>query len=137
MEHLRELEDLSDLIDSRFGWFSNATNDKTTVLLLGDASKSNFKNAVLSDYRYIHFATHSFVNTENPINSGILLEPNGSNGEDGILYVSEILGLEVPAELVVLSSCDSAMEGSGQSSGLSGFSRGFIYAGAKNLVASL
>ena len=123
---LRELKDLSNLIDSRFGWFSNFTNDKTTVLLRENASEANFKSAPLSDYRYVHFATHSFVDTDNPINSGILLEPNGRNGEDGILFASEILGLEVPVELVVLSSCDSAMEGSGESSGLSGFSRGFI-----------
>ncbi len=134
---LDELNEIESIIDSRYSTFTNTFNNQSIILRRHEATESYLKQADLSRYRFLHFATHSFADQNNPVNSGVLLEKNGLDGEDGILHASEIFSLNVPAELVVLSSCDTALEFNSVSGGLSGFARGFIYAGAKNLIASL
>ena len=105
------------------------------VLLRDRSSEFSIKHVDLKRYRYLHFATHSFVDTSVPDSSGIVLEIRGSGGEDGILYASEVFDMQLDAELVVLSSCDSGVDSS-SSFELSGFAKGFIQAGAQNLIAS-
>ena len=119
------------------GWLASWTSKESDILLRKRSTEHQLKTLNLNDYRYIHFATHSFANQDDPASSGIILETNGTNGEDGILYASEVFGLDLSAELVVLSSCDTAKSSESDSGGLAGFARGFIYAGAQNLVASL
>lgn len=105
-------------------------------LLLGnDATFSRFSEAGLRDYDYIHFATHAFINEENPEYSAILLYPEKQNS--GVAYVGDIYNLELDANLVVLGACQTGMGSNYKGEGLIGFTRAFIYAGASNLAVSM
>ena len=109
---------------------------ESQVLLRRDSNEHFLKTRDLEPFRYVHFATHSFIHPDDPDSSGIILETSAEGNEDGILYAHEIVDLNLDAELVVLSSCDSAIDYEGALE-LSGFAKSFIYAGAKNLVASI
>ncbi len=134
---LSELTEIEKIVDSKVPLWKRLWNDQTEILLRHSVTEHDLKERDLTAYRYLHFATHSFADQRSPVNSGILLQTNESSGEDGILHASEIFGLKISAELVVLSSCETALDFAGGSVGISGFAKGFIYAGAKNIIASL
>jgi CHAT domain-containing protein len=93
----------------------------------------------LSLYRIIHFATHGLINSEHPELSGLVLSLVDENGrpQDGFLRMGEIFNLRLPADLVVLSACQTALGKEIKGEGLVGLTRGFMYAGARRVVASL
>jgi CHAT domain-containing protein/Tfp pilus assembly protein PilF len=93
----------------------------------------------LSKYRIVHFATHAFINSAHPELSGIVLSLVNERGEpqDGFLRVNEIFNLKLPAELVVLSACQTGLGKEVKSEGMIGVTRGFMYAGAARMVVSL
>ncbi len=107
-----------------------------TRLMHADASEGSLKSEVLQQYEIIHFATHGFVNEENPDLSGLVLAPVKDTGEDGILYTGEIYSLELNADLVVLSACETGLGRVQAGEGVLGLSRAFVYAGAKNQLIS-
>jgi len=123
-------------IDERFSKESKIQYE-TTVLTRDQVTEAYIKSEDLSSYSIIHLASHSFTNPFNPFDSGILLEKSGQKGEDGILKSTEIFGLHLNADLVILSACDTALASSVQSVNLSGLAQGFFFAGAKSLIASL
>jgi len=133
----KEVSGIAQIMKHKEGWWKSWSAKESDVLLRRKSAEHVLKSTDLNSYRYIHFATHGFADQDDPGSSGIILQTEGSDGEDGILYASEIFGLSLNAELVVLSSCDTAKGSKTDTSGLAGFSRGFIYAGAQNLVASL
>jgi CHAT domain-containing protein/Tfp pilus assembly protein PilF len=106
------------------------------------ATEENFKNKV-SDYKYVHIASHSFTNDKYPALSGIAFsQPDttlrNENDDDGILYAGESYNLNLSnADLVVLSSCKSGLGKLIKGEGFLSLSRGFIYSGAPNIVYSL
>ena len=93
----------------------------------------------LSRYRIVHFATHGLINSERPELSGLVLSLLDENGrpQDGFLRMRDIYNLHLPAELVVLSACETALGKQIRGEGLVGLTRGFIYAGTERVVASL
>jgi CHAT domain-containing protein/tetratricopeptide (TPR) repeat protein len=93
----------------------------------------------LSNYRIVHFATHSLLNSEHPELSGLVLSLVDEQGkpQDGFLRMHEIFNLRLPAELVVLSACQTGLGKELKGEGLVGLTRGFMYAGAARVVASL
>ncbi|MBV6624736.1 MAG: CHAT domain-containing protein [Rivularia sp. (in: Bacteria)] len=94
----------------------------------------------LSNYRYLHFATHGFVDTENPELSGIVLslfDKQGNSQKEGFLRLHELFNLDFPAELVVLSACQTGLGKEVKGEGLVGLTRGLMYAGAERVVLSL
>jgi len=103
------------------------------------ASRATVMGSELSRYRIIHLATHGFLNTEHPELSGIVLSLVDENGksQDGFLRLHEVYNLNWPAELVVLSACQTALGKEIKGEGLVGLTRGFMYAGAKRVMASL
>ncbi len=103
-----------------------------------DASRTTAMNGSLSRYRILHFATHGVFNNDQPGLSGIMLSMFDGRGEaqDGFLRLHDIYNLNLPAELVVLSACNTALGKSIKGEGLVGIVRGFMYAGAKRVVAS-
>lgn len=92
-----------------------------------------------SSYSIVHFATHSLINARNPELSGIVLSLYDAHGnaEDGFLRMSDIYNMHVPADLVVLSVCDSAVGKDVGSEGPANLARAFFYAGARRVIATL
>ena len=92
----------------------------------------------LSQYRIIHFATHGLLDSR-PALSGVALSHYDAQGhpQDGILRLHDIFNLKLPAELVVLSACDTALGKDIKGEGLIALTRGFMYAGAPRVMASL
>jgi CHAT domain-containing protein/Tfp pilus assembly protein PilF len=94
----------------------------------------------LVKYRMLHFATHGAVAGEiaGASEPGLILTPpeTASAEDDGYLSASEIAGLKLDADWVVLSACNTAAGGAASAEALSGLARAFIYAGARALLVS-
>lgn len=103
------------------------------------ASRATATGGELSQYRYIHFATHGLLNSNHPELSGIVLSLVDERGrrQDGFLRLHEIYNLELPADLIVLSACQTGLGKEIRGEGLVGLTRGFMYAGAARVAASL
>ncbi|MEH1782763.1 MAG: tetratricopeptide repeat protein [Nostoc sp.] len=93
----------------------------------------------LNQFRILHFATHGFVNDVNPELSGIVLSLVDRQGKDirGYLRLGDLFNLDYPADLIVLSACETGLGKEIQGEGLVGLTRGLMYAGGKRLVVSL
>jgi CHAT domain-containing protein len=93
----------------------------------------------LAGYRIVHFATHGLLNNEHPELSGIVLSLVDEQGQpqDGFLRLHDIYDLKLPVDLVVLSACNTGLGKDVRGEGLIGLTRGFMYAGASSIVASL
>jgi len=103
------------------------------------ANRETATSAELSKYRFVHFATHAILNSEHPELSGIVLSLVNEQGKpvDGFLRLHDIYNLNLPADLVVLSACQTGLGREIRGEGLVGLTRGFMYAGAPRVVASL
>jgi tetratricopeptide (TPR) repeat protein len=104
-----------------------------------NASRATATSAELSQYRIVHFATHGLLNRTHPELSGVVLALVDRQGEpqDGFLQLHDVYNLDLPAELVVLSACQTGLGKAIWGEGLVGLTRGFMYAGARRVVASL
>jgi CHAT domain-containing protein len=111
----------------------------TKIALRFEASRATVMSPELSRYRYVHFATHGIVDLEHPDFSGLILSLVDEHGkpQDGYIRLHEIYNLNLPAELVVLSACETGIGKQIKGEGLIALTRGFRYAGAKRVVASL
>jgi CHAT domain-containing protein/tetratricopeptide (TPR) repeat protein len=103
------------------------------------ANRSIATGGELSKYRYVHFATHGYLDTARSDLSAIVLSLYDENGkpQDGFLRTHEIYNLKLPAELVVLSACETGLGKEVTGEGLEGLTRAFMYAGARRVVVSL
>jgi CHAT domain-containing protein/tetratricopeptide (TPR) repeat protein len=103
------------------------------------ASRETATNSELSQYRYVHFSTHGLLNSVHPELSGVVFSLVNERGEaqDGFLRAHEIFNLELPAEVVVLSACETGIGKEIKGEGLISLTRGFMYAGAPRVVVSL
>jgi CHAT domain-containing protein len=104
-----------------------------------DASRATITSADLGQYRIVHFATHGVLDNERPELSGIVLSLVDQQGQsqDGFLRLHDIYNLNLSADLVVLSACNTGLGKDVKGEGLIGLTRGFMYAGAAGVVASL
>jgi CHAT domain-containing protein len=93
----------------------------------------------LASYRYVHFATHGLLNDARPELSGLVLSLVDREGRErpGLLTAPDVFHLRLGADLVVLSSCRSALGRELRGEGLVGLTRAFMYAGAPRVMASL
>ena len=103
------------------------------------ASRATVLTGNLSQYRYVHFATHGLLDSERPGLSSLVLSMVDAEGkpQDGFLRANDIYNLKLPAELVVLSACQTGLGKEIKGEGLVGLTRGFMYAGAARVVVSL
>ncbi|MBV9767911.1 MAG: tetratricopeptide repeat protein, partial [Acidobacteriaceae bacterium] len=113
--------------------------DQSIALLDFKATKSFVQTADLTQYRIVHFATHGLLDSQHPELSGLVLSRFDEKGQplDGFLALEDIFNLKLPAQLVVLSACQSGEGKLIGGEGLVGLTRGFMYAGASTLNVSL
>ena len=104
-----------------------------------DANLSLMSKADLSTYRIVHFATHVTAHYEQPELSGVALSRFDRTGlpQEGLLRLHDIYNLRLPVDLVVLSGCESYLGKQVRGEGLLGIVRGFMYAGANRVIASM
>jgi CHAT domain-containing protein len=115
------------------------SSDKRLEALDFAASRANATSAALGQYQIVHFATHGLINNRHPELSGIVLSLVDEKGQaqNGFLRLYEIYNLKLGADLVVLSACQTAVGQEVRGEGLLGLTRGFMYAGAPRVVATL
>lgn len=103
------------------------------------ASRVTAMSEEISQYRILHFATHGILNSQHPELSAIVLSlvDEKGNPQDGFLRLHEIYNLKLSADLIVLSACQTALGKDIKGEGLLGLTRGFMYAGAPRVAASL
>lgn len=110
-----------------------------TTALGFQASRTTTMDPSLGTYRYVHFATHGYLDAERPDLSALVFSMVNHQGQpqDGFLRAHEIYNLSLPAELVVLSACDTGLGKEIRGEGLVGLTRAFMYAGAARVGVSL
>lgn len=118
----------------------NALFQPDSRALVGKAATESKFKQMAPQYRLLHLATHGFFNKLNPLLSGLELEADAAN--DGHLELHEILGLQLDADLVTLSACQTGL-GSGYFAEVPagddfvGLTRAFLYAGSTAVLATL
>jgi CHAT domain-containing protein len=113
--------------------------EKALKALDFEASRERATRADLNEYRLVHFATHGVINSQHPELSGVVLSlfDRAGNPQDGFLRLHDIYNLKLNADLVTLSACRTALGKEVRGEGLISLTRGFMYAGAARVVASL
>jgi CHAT domain-containing protein len=104
-----------------------------------EVNRALLASAELNRYGVVHFATHGLWDSNNPELSAIFLSRFDRQGNklEGTLRLSDIYSLILPKELVVLSACETAVGKDIRGEGLIALTRGFMYAGAARVLASL
>jgi CHAT domain-containing protein len=103
------------------------------------ATRENLLNLKTNEYKILHFATHGYVNEEHPELSGIVLSRYDENGRklNEFFRIQDIYALDLNADLVVLSACETGIGKEIKGEGLMSLNNAFLQTGAKTVVASL
>ncbi|MFL6228276.1 MAG: CHAT domain-containing protein [Pyrinomonadaceae bacterium] len=125
----RELANLRDV----------ATDEETFVATGPAATRERLLSTDLTQYAILHFATHGLFDTKRPDSSGLMLSTvdPGGRAVNGFVGLRDVYSLRAPVDLVVLSACQTALGKDVRGEGLVGLTRGFMYAGASGVLASL
>ena len=141
VDAVRELPPLPDTRDELMALARAQGAGESAVYLRERATETRARAMDLADYRVIAFATHGLVAGEltGVAEPALVLTPpdEGSEADDGLLTASEIATLELDANWVILSACNTAAaDGTPGAEGLSGLAKAFFYAGARALLVS-
>ena len=106
----------------------------STVFVKEQATKSNVIS-LSPQNDILHFAVHAEFNQQNPMSSALLLAKEGK--DDGRLKVGEIFSLNLKADMVVLSACETGLGKNNSGDEIIGLTRAFIYAGTPSVITTL
>jgi CHAT domain-containing protein len=116
---------------------SSLFGESQTTFLRKKALESTVKKNI-SNYKYIHFATHGILDEKNPEFSGVVMNiVQKDQKEDGFLQASEIFDLHLNADLVTLSACETGLGKVIKGEGMVGLTRAFLFAGTPSIIVSL
>lgn len=104
------------------------------------ANRDNVLNSGLADYKVVHFATHGVLDEERPELSGIVLslfDQAGDPQSGGFLRLQDVYGMNLNADLVVLSACDTGLGKEIKGEGIMSLNNAFLQAGARTVVSTL
>jgi tetratricopeptide (TPR) repeat protein len=108
------------------------------VMLRREAcTKQALRQQPLGRFRFVHFATHGWLVSENPPRIGLRLSPAAEGGPASFLSMDDVFPLHLSAELVVLSGCQTGLGELLPGEGLVGLTRAFLYAGSRSVLVSL
>ncbi|MEM7587456.1 MAG: CHAT domain-containing tetratricopeptide repeat protein [Acidobacteriota bacterium] len=104
-----------------------------------EANREAVMNGRFASAQFLHFATHGELNTAHPELSRLIVSQVDAAGRpvNGFIFAHEIYNLELTADLVVLSACETALGAEIRGEGLLGLTQGFMYAGAASVIVSL
>ncbi|MEI6062036.1 MAG: CHAT domain-containing tetratricopeptide repeat protein [Bacteroidota bacterium] len=99
-----------------------------------EATETAFKQNA-SGYRILHLAMHTLINNENPLYSKLIFfKPKGDTAEDGMLNASELINMQLHADMAVLSACNTGAGKMSKGEGIMSLSRDFFYAGVPGII---
>ncbi|MDX9821051.1 MAG: CHAT domain-containing protein, partial [Syntrophales bacterium] len=110
------------------------TLPQSRALLRKDATETAFRKYG-GGFRYVHLATHGRFDADAPLKSSLMLTPDSES--DGLLTVDKLYTMRLQADLVTLSACETGLGKIAGGDDVVGLTRGFLYAGASSIVASL
>ncbi len=112
---------------------------QSRVALGFDASRAAALGDELASYRFVHFATHAFVDETSPDLSSVVLSLVDREGRevDGFLRAEDASRMHLHAELVTLSGCSTGLGKDVRGEGTLGLARAFLSAGARRVLVSL
>jgi CHAT domain-containing protein len=119
----QEIEAIAQLMDSE-------------VFISEQAHREKFVSQA-ADYRILHIASHAMLDDSDHRFSYIAFSPDSVGGPPSLLYLADLYGLDLNAEMVVLSACNTASGKLLSGEGVASLSQGFAYAGARSLVTTL
>ena len=99
------------------------------------ATEANFK-AGIEDYRIIHLAMHAFVDHEEPMDSKLMFYQDQDSTEDGMLHAYELFDMDLSADMVVLSACETGIGKTQDGEGIMSLGKAFSYAGCPSVITS-
>ncbi len=137
---LSKLSELPETSEELINISQNFNNNNRKLLLRDDATETNIKTMDLRKYDIISFATHGIpANNHNLFDEPglvLTLPQNSSVLDDGYLTPTEISKLNLNAEIVILSACNTSSGSRNDNQILSGLAQAFLYAGAKSIIVS-
>jgi tetratricopeptide (TPR) repeat protein len=135
LEPRRPLPGARDEVGSIAGLFPAG---RSLVFTGAEATEDRVKTSPsVASARYLHFASHGILDEGQPALSGLQLARAAGSAEDGLLQVREVFNLDLHADMVVLSACQTGLGRQVSGEGLIGMTRAFLYAGAASVVVSL
>lgn len=108
---------------------------KGSYLTGEQATEANFKD-VAGNFSILHLAMHAFVDDENPMQSKLVFFQNNDSIEDGMLHTHELFNMDLSAEMVVLSACNTGLGKTEKGEGIMSLGRAFSYAGCPSVMTS-
>lgn len=127
------LADLARARKSRSAHF----HDKLIDVWTGTHASRDRLASDMRDCSYLHLAAHGYIDRELPQNSGIGLTSPTDGAYQGFFTIADAAELDLPAELVVLSACDTARGRVRVGEGVESMAGAFLSAGARGVIASL
>jgi CHAT domain-containing protein/Tfp pilus assembly protein PilF len=109
---------------------------KASSVHVGTDAREDVVKAEMDKYRIVHFATHGVLDDRNPLYSYLLLATDQNSKEDGLLEARELMEMELSAEMVVLSACDTARGYVSSGEGIIGMTWALHVAGVPTILAS-